>query len=90
MPKKDDEFRLFRITRIVSPLLAAVVVAGVRWNSPLLIFLSLIGFIFSWLILVLWECPRCRRLYCTKMCFHWPYVSKCVHCGYEMNGETAA
>ncbi len=90
---KMDEFRFFRKARIASPLLLIAVWAAGYFEMPLLFFVSIITFIFSVLVLALWECPRCRRFFCTKFGFpslHMPFVNKCVHCGYDMNrGKTA-
>ena len=90
---KNDQFKLFRIVRIVDPFLMIAILLAGHFRLSALLIISIVLFVIAVFITTFWECPNCKKLFCTKfdiISTNWPYISKCVHCGYDMNADNTA
>jgi len=78
------ESRSFRVMRILSPMMLLAFLA-LNFLAPNLddmywyLGVYLCGLLS--LFVLYWQCPRCKRLFCFKFPFGWPYTNHCLHCG---------
>ena len=90
-----DESRNFRHARIIAPFMFIATIASMYaldiTQLPFDLLFPSTFIIFGYIML--WKCPRCKKLFGVKVgliSISWPYFNECLHCEskFEKAGDT--